>query len=702
MQRIALVDIWPLNNMLHTRSFKYLSAFLVFTLLASPVQALTPNDEYVDEQWYLETIGAYDAWETSTGDGSVVVAILDTGFDLDHPDLEDNVWVNTGEIEGDGIDNDGNGYVDDYHGYDFIDEDGTPVANEEDDYDISAVSHGTVIAGIIGASGDNNEGIAGINWDVQMMSVRILDSEGYGDSNLAYQGVKYAIENNADVINLSFTGFDIDQNLRSILEEAYEQGIVVVAAMGNSDHGINTDHQAIFPACYGERADEDWILGVAATTQEDARAYFSNFGSECTDISAPGQDIFSAIYQDDQWEDFAESYYQEGWSGTSMAAPMVAGAAALLKSVYPSLDPNDIKSILRLSVDPVNVTGPAAGKMGAGRLSLSQALELAPSFVDETEETEQTTELIETSSSYRIAVAPESGDPPMVRVFNNSGSEVVTSFLAYDEDFDGGLRLSMGDVNGDGIEEIVVAPAQGAQQVRVFTLEGELLNEFHPFESSLNSGFYVATGDTDADGVEEIAISTDEGGAARVVIMNHEGEQQEDTLSPYVDVTGKRSVRVALVDVDGDDIDEVVTSLGGGHEPLIRVYEPDGEFVSEFYAYASTYQNGVFVAGGDLDGDGDDEIVTGTDNGGGPQVQIFDGQGNWLGTFFAYDDQFRGGVRLSVGNLSEWPGASIITAAGPGGGPHIRVYNGYAELIGTFFSDDENDRDGINSAAWGL
>lgn len=681
-------------------------SFFIWTLIGAlgaaslPVHALTPDDALLDEQWYLETIDAYSAWDTETGDGSVVVAILDTGFDLDHPDLEANVWENPGEIEGDGIDNDGNGFVDDVHGYDFIDNNGTPIPNNDGAFDTSAVLHGTVIAGIIGAVGDNEEGIAGINWDVQMMSVRILDSEGYGDSNLAYQGVEYAVANGADVINLSFTGFDVDQNLRRALEHAYEQGVVVVAAMGNSDFGINTDHQAIFPVCYGERAEEDWILGVAATTEEDARATFSNFGAECTDISAPGEDIYSAIYQDDNWEEFKDEYYQAGWSGTSMAAPMVAGAAALLKSAYVSLTPDDIKNILRLSVDPVNVSGPATGKMGAGRLNLGTAMALAPAFA--TEATEEDITTTESVSSYRIAVAPEGGNPPTVRIFNNSGSQVISSFNAYEEEFAGGVRIAMGDVTADGIEDIVTVPASGNQPVRIFSFEGSEIASFYAFESTLDSGLYVATGDTDGDGVEEIAISTDDGGGARVAIYERDGTLSEDSFTPYSDFAGTRSVRVALGDVDGDGTDEILTSLGSGHEPLIRVYEPDGEFMSEFYAYAQTYESGVFVASGDLDGDGDDEIVTGTDNGGGPQVQIYDGSGTWLGTFFAYDDQFRGGVRLSVGNLSEWPGASIITAAGPGGGPHIRVYNGYAELIGTFFSDDENDRDGINSAAWGL
>ena len=354
-----------------------------------------------------------------------------------------------------------------------------------------------------------------------------------------------------------------------------------------------------------------------------------------------------------------------------MASPMVAGAAALLKSAYHSLTPDDIKSILRLSVDPVTATGDAQGKMGSGRLNIGTALTLASSFADASD-SGSTGSASEAASSYRIAVAPESGSPPTVRVFTNSGSEVVASFDAYDSTFTGGVRLTMGDVDGDGEEEIVTVPGPGGgPQVRVFDLEGNLESQFYVFEVTLRSGLYVATGDIDGDGIEEIAVSTDVGGSARVALFDKGGEQLE-SISPFSDITGARSVRIAMGDVDGDESDEVIVTLGEGHEPRIRVYEPDGEFVSEFLAYASTYDKGVFVAAGDLDGDGDD------------------------------DSAFRGGVRLSVGNLSSWPGASIITAAGPGGGPHIRVYNGYAELIGTFFSDDENDRGGINSAAWGL
>lgn len=693
-----------MNTLQHPRRLSQTAKSLLFCFLISsawPVAAALPDDEYLSEQWYLETIDAYTAWDTHTGDGSVVVAILDTGVDLDHPDLADNIWINPGEVEGDGIDNDRNGFVDDVNGFDFVDVDGSPIPDRDQGFDAGAVSHGTIIAGIIGGVGDNGDGIAGINWDVELMSVRILDSLGIGDSNLARQGVDYAVANGADVINLSFTGYDYDDVLRRSIQEAYEAGIVVVAAVGNSDNGgLNIDQIPIYPACFGELADEDWILGVASTDENDVKSDFSNYGSVCTDISAPGENIFSTVYQDDDWPEVSDGLYQDGWSGTSMSAPIVAAAAALLKSAYPSFTPDTIRSVIRLSADPVVSSGKATGKMGAGRLNLANALSFAPLFIADGE---MTAAAIQLAPQYRIVVAPESGSPPTIRVFTNSGLELLASFNAYDDAFAGGVRVAMGDVDGDGGEEIVTVPGPGGgPHVRIFDLEGNVESEFFAFETSLRSGLFVATGDIDGDGVEEIAVSTDGGGLARLRFYDQGGVQKGLTLSPFPDIAGSRSVRIAMGDVDGDETDEVIVSLGSGYQPLIRVFEPDGEFVSEFLAYQSSYNNGVFVASGDVDGDGDDEIVTGTDTGGGPQVQIFDNEGTWLGTFFAYDPAFRGGVRLSVGNLSDSSGASIITAAGPGGGPHIRVYNGYAQLIGTFFSDNENDRSGINSAAWGL
>ncbi|MBI4713974.1 S8 family serine peptidase [Candidatus Uhrbacteria bacterium] len=353
----------------------------IFLTVAFPAFALTPSDTFFSQQWYLKKMELEKAWNTTTGSTDVVIAVLDTGFDMDHPDLVGNVWVNGDETSGDGIDNDNNGYIDDVNGYDFVENDSNPIPSLDAPYDSTAVPHGTVIAGILGAIGNNSAGITGINWRVRLMNVRILDNNGVGGSVVAKEAIRYAVKNGADVINLSFTGFEVDPEFETSIKEAHDAGVVVVAAVGNTkDGGINVDRTSIYPACHGEGENTDLVIGVAASDENDMKSDFSNYGALCTDISAPGEMIFSTIYQDNAYAEFASGYYENGWAGTSMAVPMVAAAAALLKSEYPTLNPDQIEIILRLSADPVYATGEAQGKVGAGRLNIAKAIALAPTF----------------------------------------------------------------------------------------------------------------------------------------------------------------------------------------------------------------------------------------------------------------------------------------------------------------------------------
>ena len=357
---------------------KIILPVFILWFIAMPVFASTPNDPFFSNQWYLQKIGIPTAWETQTGSNQVIVAVLDAGLDMNHPDLVKNIWNNSGEIDGNGIDDDGNGYIDDVQGYDFVDMDNSPEPDIGESYDEGAVSHGTMIAGIIGATTNNSMGVTGINWNVKLMSVRILDNMGIGNSQTAIQGLEYAVANGAKVVNLSLTGTDFDSKFQSAVQKAHDAGVVVVAAVGNSKNGgIDVDQTPIYPACFSDHGMEDWILGVSSTDQTDTKSTFSNYGLMCTDIAAPGESILGAVYQNDYWLPFAQGFYQDDWSGTSMAAPMVSGSVALLFASYPNLSPDQIYTLLRLSVDPINAPLIAQGKMGSGRLNVAKAFSIA-------------------------------------------------------------------------------------------------------------------------------------------------------------------------------------------------------------------------------------------------------------------------------------------------------------------------------------
>ena len=301
-----------------------------------------PNDPFFNQQWSLNQpndfdIDAPEAWDIENGSSDVVIAILDTGVDYNHPDLEDNIWINEDEIPGNFRDDDQNGYIDDVIGYDFVHttvevafgEDGKFIDNDPMDF----AGHGTHCAGIAGAVTNNGIGIAGVCWNAKIMAVRAgysgEDDIGRLDSEAIVLGMRYAVKNGANVISMSFGGPIPSLFTQSAIEYAYENGVVLIAAAGNEF----TD-KVKYPAVFDE------VISVAATNQQDNRADFSNYGS-WIDVAAPGVSI-NSTYPDNSYKKI---------SGTSMACPMVAGLAGLILSKNNSLSPDDVRTIIEYSID---------------------------------------------------------------------------------------------------------------------------------------------------------------------------------------------------------------------------------------------------------------------------------------------------------------------------------------------------------------
>ncbi|QEF97271.1 Thermophilic serine proteinase precursor [Stieleria maiorica] len=304
-----------------------------------------PNDPDFDRLWGLHNTGqtggiagvdidATEAWDVTTGDASTVVAVIDTGVDYLHPDLAANMWSNPGEIPGDGIDNDGNGFVDDVHGYDFVSGGGDPM----DDH-----NHGTHVAGTIGAVADNGIGVAGVSWNVQIMAVKFLSASGSGSIAAAVSAIEYAVDNGATLSNHSW-GFNgtASQALADAIEYARLADHVVIAAAGNGGAdqvGDNNDSRPFYPANFPH----DNLIAVAATDHEDALATFSNYGATQVDVGAPGVGIYSTT-RNNTYSTF---------NGTSMATPHVAGTVALLRSQHRGWSYEKIRNRLLDTVDPI-------------------------------------------------------------------------------------------------------------------------------------------------------------------------------------------------------------------------------------------------------------------------------------------------------------------------------------------------------------
>jgi len=273
-------------------------------------------------------IDAPEAWDTFTGSDEVIVAVIDTGIDYTHPDLAANIWTNPGEIAGNGIDDDGNGYVDDIHGYDFPYNDADPMDRH---------SHGTHVSGTIGAVANNDIGVAGVTHHVKLMAVKFLNDGGSGTTANAVLSVLYAANNGAHLSNNSWGGGAYSTTLKNAIAHAESLDHLFVAAAGNNYR--NTDISPAYPASY----DNAGIMSIAATDHNDLKAGFSNYGLVTVDLGAPGVNTLSTIP--------GNRYASK--SGTSMAAPHVSGAAALIKGRNMSISALEMKELLMETGDPI-------------------------------------------------------------------------------------------------------------------------------------------------------------------------------------------------------------------------------------------------------------------------------------------------------------------------------------------------------------
>ncbi|MHB0961158.1 MAG: S8 family serine peptidase [Pirellulaceae bacterium] len=324
-----------------------------------------PNDPRFDELWGMNNVGqtsgtidadidAAEAWEVSTGSGRTVVAVIDTGVDYSHEDLAQNVWTNSQEFGGQaGVDDDGNGFVDDVYGYDFVNNDGDPM----DDH-----SHGTHVAGTIGAVGNNGLGVTGVNWNIQIMAVKAFAADGSGSTSDAINAINYAVAQGALISNNSWGGNEpFSQAMYEAIAAARGTGHIFVAGAGNGYFGLfplDNDVNPFYPASY----DLDNIIAVAATDHNDNMAGFSNYGATSVDLAAPGVDILSTKP--------GNAYGLS--SGTSMATPHVTGVVALVRDLHPDWTYDRVIAQVLESVQPIDAL---QGKLvTGGRLNAADAV----------------------------------------------------------------------------------------------------------------------------------------------------------------------------------------------------------------------------------------------------------------------------------------------------------------------------------------
>ncbi|MBN1781551.1 S8 family serine peptidase [bacterium] len=311
-----------------------------------------PDDPAIGSQWQLEKIQCALAWDLFKGDTSIVIGIIDSGVELDHPDLMANIWINPGEIPGNGVDDDHNEYIDDVYGWDFGEQDNDP--NPSRIVSPPWPYHGTSVAGAASGVTDNGTGIAAPAFNARIMAVKTTeDDDPEQQPNYGYLGIEYAAENGADIINCSFGGEGASNAERTVIEYAVSRGVIVIGSAGNEGR-----YGSVYPAAYPS------VLSVASIGRTDLKSSFSNYGPD-VDISGPGESIYTT----------SGNHGYTTISGTSFSAPVTAGVTALVMGYHPDWEPEQVRQQVRISALPIDALNPAyQGDLGWGRLDAYRSL----------------------------------------------------------------------------------------------------------------------------------------------------------------------------------------------------------------------------------------------------------------------------------------------------------------------------------------
>jgi len=665
-------------------------AFFLFSLifLKSAQAETTPNDPHYRDQWYLNRIGFNYVWNNNFIGDDVVVAVIDSGVDINHPDLSGKIWFNKFEVKDNKVDDDHNGFIDDINGWDFVSNSPDPSPKISANSNEDGLNHGTMISGIIGANINNGIGISGISQKVKIMPLKALNENGEGKINDVIRAIDYAVNNGADIINLSFSGPGYNEGFKEAIERAYRAGVIVVAAAGNNSADLDKD--PLYPACFKGLNNENIIISVSATDTLDQKISFASYGRNCVDISAPGISFFSTYFFDK--ENNKNKSYSGYWSGTSMSAAVISGSLALIKNTNPKLNNMELLNVLFKSSDNLNSLNPEyQDQLGLGRVNLHNSVNWA---LEKWENLEG--RFLFFPQSQIADFKTEENSFNYVRVSKNKGEE-ENRFLAFDNNFNGSINLAVADLNSDNNQEIIIgAGTGGGPQVRIFDNSGNLKGQFFAYDPKFRGGVNVAVGDIDGDGRNEIITGAGIGGGPHVRIFNEQGELKGQFFA--YDPKFRGGVNVAVGDIDGDGRNEIITGAGTGGGPHVRIFNEGGQLQGQFFAYENNFYGGIKVRVGNIYGDktkDKNEIIVSPGAGRSPEIKIFNSYGQEIKKFLAYSENFKSGVNLSLGDLDADGLSEIITGAGPGGTPHVRVFDKNGSLIESFYGLEDNFTGGV-------